>query len=88
MWSRLTGPSGSAWGSDASGRQPRQALSTSPRLTRMSSDRYLEHSFKIHWISSSGAVGSVSASHCLSVVPTTVWPSQGRKKRKRPSDVL
>lgn len=51
MWSRETGAPGSAFGSEASGRQPYQAESTSERLTRSSGDRYVFTSFKIHSIS-------------------------------------
>ena len=42
MWSRDTGAPGAAWGSLANGRHPCQALRTSLRRTRRSSERYLE----------------------------------------------
>jgi len=54
----------------------------------MSGERYFFTSFRIHSISSSGGAGLLRGSHLRSVVPTMVWFCQGKKKRKRPSEVL
>jgi hypothetical protein len=45
-------------------------------------------SLSSHFISSSAGTGRMLGFALWSVVPTTTWSSQGRKKRKRPSEVF
>mmetsp|Transcript_27645 Transcript_27645/g.54350 ORF Transcript_27645/g.54350 Transcript_27645/m.54350 type:complete len:238 (-) Transcript_27645:464-1177(-) len=68
------------------GRIPLQADSTSSRVIRLS--RYLALSLRIKLTSCSVGAGVIVISLLLSVVPAKVVPSQGKKKRTRPSSVL
>ena len=75
-----------ACGSTARGLIPDHALRTS--LLRTGNTIYLLASSTNHWISSSVGRGRKEGDgQATSVVPTKVFPSQGRKNKKRPSEV-
>merc|ERR1719258_229547 len=86
-WWRETGAPGGAFGSRYSGRQPCHAERTSERRTRMSLERHEAASLTRYWISSSVTAGEEVASHFLSVEPTIVWPSHGRKYMVAPREL-
>mmetsp|Transcript_20259 Transcript_20259/g.68633 ORF Transcript_20259/g.68633 Transcript_20259/m.68633 type:complete len:216 (-) Transcript_20259:817-1464(-) len=88
MWSRDTGAPSEAFGSLAKGRQPHHAEVTSDLRSSNSVERYFWASFSSHSISISGGRGEEVGTPGRSVVPMRTLPSQGMRKRKRPSEVL
>merc|ERR1719331_333131 len=86
-WWRETGAPGGAFGSRYSGRQPCHAESTSERRRRIAVERHEAASLTRYWISSSVTPGELVASHFLSVEPTIVCPSHGRKYMVAPLEL-